>query len=96
MMSTFRPDVDRPAVGSSGRAGGFLQHSRAIAGGVGRRLAGATTGRPPVGLRHRARDPRQRPAPLAHQPAIWWGLQITVTRGPDALDVTGTILASPA
>lgn len=92
MMSTFRPDVDRPAVGSLyGRAAGFLQHSRAIAEVWGDDSRGSnnwvvhpsasTTGHALL-----ANDPHL----SLTSPAIWWGSQITVTRGPDALDVTGT------
>lgn len=92
MRSTFRPDVEAPAIGPLlGPAQGFLQHTRALAELWGDETRGSnnwlvhpsasTTGRALL-----ANDPHL----SLTGPAIWWGSQLTVTRGPDAVDVTGT------
>ena len=92
MMSTFRPDVDRPAIGSLyGRAAGFLRHARAIAEVWGDETRGSNNWvvHPSASMSGHAllaNDPHLQ----LSGPAIWWGSQLTVTRGPDAVDVTGT------
>jgi len=92
MMSTFRPEVERPTLGALyTRAAEFLQHGRAIAALWGDDSRGSNNWvvHPSASMSGHAllaNDPHL----ALTSPAIWWGSQITVTRGPDAVNVTGT------
>jgi penicillin amidase len=82
MMSTFR--LYR-------RAETFMHHAKALAEVWGDETRGSNNWvvHPSASMSGRAllaNDPHL----SLTGPAIWWGSQITVTRGPDALDVTGT------
>lgn len=93
MAQTFRPDVQRPLVAASvyDRATPFLRHVRdglSVWGDASRGsnnwvvTPGVTSGGRPL----LANDPHL----ALRAPAIWWGTHLTVTGGPDAVDVAGT------
>ncbi len=93
MMSTYRPDVERPSIGArlAGSTASFRRLSRELAEFWGDESRGSnnwvvhpsasTTGHALL-----ANDPHL----SLTSPAIWWGSHLTVTRGADALDVAGT------
>lgn len=92
-MSTFRPDVDRPAIPRRvvDATANFRRLSNQLAEVWGDETRGSnnwvvhpsasTTGHALL-----ANDPHL----SLTSPAIWWGSHLTVTRGPDAVDVAGT------
>ncbi len=91
-MSTFRPDVDRPRLGDlHARTSNFLRLSRELAEVFGDDSRGSNNWvvHPSASTSGRALLANDPPLQLS-APAIWWGSQLTVTRGPDAVDVTGT------
>lgn len=93
MASTYRPDVDRPAIGArlADSTANFRRLSREIAEFWGDETRGSNNWvvHPSASMSGRAllaNDPHL----SLTSPAIWWGSHLTVTRGADAVDVAGT------